>query len=162
MKRTTALILCLLAGIGAGCAGEADAPAQATVAGVTIVEETGLLEADELPENTFAFEIMPEADDHIAQMQIMYFGGPDHESLGQLVLVPEVDKYFTRDDTFRRGFTVADESLLEDFTLSFVLVDESGNETQAHGDYTVNADYGVFYFVKIGGSREEGYTLSDH
>lgn len=165
MKRKFPLLICcLLAGLFCGCgggAGTSAAPA-ATVAGVTIVEETGLLEVEELPEDTFAVEIMPEADDNIAEMQIMYYGGSDHAFLGQLVLAPQTDRYFTRQDTFRRGFTVPDSDLLEDFTFSFVLVDEEGNETEAQNDYAVDAGYGMTYFIKISGSKDSGYTLRDH
>lgn len=165
MRRTAAravvlLLLCVLS--AAGCAGPAPEPAgAATVAGVAEVPPAGLLEAEELPPDTFAFEIMPEADDHIAEMQIAYYGGADGRFLGQLVLEPETDRYFTRGDTFRRGFTVSDPDLLRNFTLSFILVDENGTETQAKNDYTVDADYGVFYFVKVTGSRDGGYELSD-
>lgn len=131
------------------------------MAGVTVVHETGLLEAEELPTDTFAFEIMPEADDAICEMQIQYYGGSGREFLGQLVLEPETDSFFTREDTFRRGFTVTDRQLLKNFTLSFVFIDENGTERQARNDYTVDADYGMFYFIKISGSREDGYTLAD-
>ncbi|MBD5559580.1 MAG: hypothetical protein HDQ87_04360 [Clostridia bacterium] len=155
-----ALLLSLCLMLAAGCAGAGtSAEPAATIAGVTLVEETGLLEAEQLPASTFAFEIMPEADDHIAELQIQYAGGPDGEFLGQLVLEPELDSYFTRQDTFRRGFTVPDEALLENFTLTFIMVDENGQETQAQNVFSVDAAYGITYFLKIGGSRDEGYVI---
>lgn len=164
MRCAAAVLCCIAAVCLAACGTEpaGSAAPQATMAGITIVEETGLLEAEELPENTFAFEIMPEADDHIAQMQIQYSGGEPAEFLGQLVLEPETDRYFTREDTFRRGFTVPDEALLKDFTLSFVFVDENGTETEAKNEYKTDADYGIFYFLKIGGSRDAGYVIESH
>ena len=165
--RATAVIVLTACLFGtAGCQDAADlrgnAAASATRVGIVEVQQTGLLEVEELPADTFAFEIMPEADDNIAKMQIQYYGGPGRDFLGEIVLEPETGSYFTRDDTFRRGFTVADTALMENFTLSFVFVDGEGTETKAVNDYEVDAGYGVFYLVKITGSRDEGYVLTDH
>ena len=143
------------------CAAPADtAGEKAELVSVTEIEPTGLLDEFDLPDETIAFEIMPEAE-NIAEITIEYYGGPGTDYLGQLVLEKEDGGLFTRQDTFRRLFQISDPDLLENFTLIFSLTDENGTEHRIDDAYTLpQAHYGEKRFIKIEGSSEAGYHLA--
>lgn len=161
MKKYGIILLAAVLLLG-GCTsvGSAQAPTAET-ASITIVPETGLLSYHELPEDTFTVEIMPDADNHIYEIILDYYGGADKTYLGQLVFEPETDSYFSREDTFRRGFTASERDLMDNFTLVFRFKDADGTEMAAQNEYTVDAEYGINYFLKIVGSKDEGYQILD-
>lgn len=159
-KRCIALILICLEAVFVSCAAPAAQPA-AELVSVIEVPATGLLDEFDLPDETIAFEIMPQAE-HIAVITIEYYGGPDTDFLGQLVLEKEGGGTFTREDTFRRAFQIADADLLENFTLVFSFTDENGTEHRAENAYSLKqAHYGEKRFIKITESRSGGYMLAD-
>lgn len=163
MKYITAVVLVCLQAVFVSCAAPANVGGEkAELVSVTEVAPTGLLEEFDLPPETIAFEIMPEAE-NIVTITIEYYGGAGPEYLGQLVLEKEDGGAFTRQDTLRRAFRIADADLLENFTLVFSFTDENGTEHRAVNDYALpQAHYGEKRFIKIEGSRTDGYRLTDH
>lgn len=155
--------LMVLAAAFAGCA-KSDEPLVTPVPEGHTVEESpvGLIGFESPEPNGVTFEIIPEADENIYEMTVSYRLGD--EAWGSENMKTQDGSFFGMKDVVMKVFRIEDlgNDSIPPMTLSFAFTDAYGNVTEAENEYTVDMPQAEGrYLVKITGSKETGYILSN-
>lgn len=164
-KRSAAALLAILAVLllCAACSADNDAVPPYEGGHTDIEEPVGLIGFESPVPDGFTFEIMPDADQNIYEMNVSYRLGD--EAWGEETMKTEDGTFFGLDDVVMKEFRIADlgvDDAVPPMTLSFTFTDASGTVTPAQNEYTVESPQTEgLYLVKITGSQQAGYVLSN-